>query len=97
MGYEYKLLVRELNSERAEHAMRSCPYFSGFDSEHALFNFHDPLETKGPEGWSSLVSKVDAGGIYLCHYGNKVFFEKILNYLKANFGEGSENFQLEEL
>jgi len=90
MSYEYMLDFAVVNRSEADSVLRSIQGFVGFSAEYQLYSFR--RETTGP--MPDADAKVEASGIYVCHYGGSF---GIVTDIQAAFAAIGHRAELREL
>jgi hypothetical protein len=95
MGFEFKIYLPNLDTERSTRVLRSAPFYSDYDASHDFFNFRDP--NTDSSSWPAVWAKLEPDGIYLCHNGDRAIFQSVVDHIRQNLAQDSDKFRMDEL
>ena len=95
MGFEFKIRLSKLDPDQAGQVLRAAPFFSDYDPAHELFNFRN--QGNQASEWPALWAKIESDGIYLCHNGDREIFLSVVDYIRKNGNEETQDFCIDEL
>ncbi len=95
MGFEFKIRLSKLDPDQAGQVLRAAPFYSDYDPANELFNFRN--RGKQPSDWPALWAKIDSDGIYLCDNGDREVFQAVVDYIRHNVNEATQDFCMDEL